>query len=65
MIPVQWRVRARDDGSLRVVDIIVEGVSMAITLRSDYASAMQANGARIDGLLSTMRTKLDQLKASS
>ncbi len=63
-IPVQWRLRENDDGSFRVVDIIVEGVSMAITHRSDYASAMQANGGRIDGLLAIMRTKLDQLKTS-
>jgi phospholipid transport system substrate-binding protein len=63
-VPVQWRLRENDDGSFRVVDIIVEGVSMAITHRSDYASAMQSNGGRIDGLLSIMRTKLDQLKAA-
>ncbi|HXP97483.1 MAG TPA: ABC transporter substrate-binding protein [Telmatospirillum sp.] len=63
-VPVQWRLRESDDGSFRVVDIIVEGVSMAITHRSDYASAMQSNGGRIDGLLSIMRTKLDQLKAA-
>lgn len=64
MIPVQWRLREKDDGSLRVVDIIVEGVSMAITYRSDYAAALQANGGKVDGLLSIMRTKLDQLKAA-
>jgi phospholipid transport system substrate-binding protein len=64
VIPVQWRLRESGDGSFRVVDIVVEGVSMAITQRSDYASAMQANGGKIDGLLSIMRTKLDQLKAA-
>ncbi len=63
-IPVQWRVRQGDDGSFRIVDIIVEGVSMAITHRSDYAAAMQANGGKIDGLLAIMRTKREQLKAA-
>lgn len=63
-IPVQWRLKQSDDGSFRVVDIVVEGVSMAITYRSDYAAAMQANGSKVDGLLSIMRTKLDQLKAA-
>jgi phospholipid transport system substrate-binding protein len=63
-IPVQWRLRESDDGTFRVIDIIVEGVSMAITHRSDYAAAMQANGGRVDGLLTLMRTKLDQLKAA-
>lgn len=63
-VPVQWRLRQGDDGAFRVVDIVVEGVSMAITHRSDYAAAMQANGGRVDSLLATMRTKLDQLRAA-
>jgi phospholipid transport system substrate-binding protein len=63
-IPLQWRLKEGDDGALHVVDIVVEGVSMAITHRSDYAAALQANGGRIDGLLATMRTKLDQLRAA-
>lgn len=61
---VQWRLRLEEDGSFRVVDIIAEGVSMAITLRSDYVSTIQANEGRMDGLLSTMRSKLDQLRAA-
>ncbi|MDR3435818.1 ABC transporter substrate-binding protein [Telmatospirillum sp.] len=63
-IPVQWRLKEADDGSFHVIDIVVEGVSMAITHRSDYAAALQANGGRVDGLLTIMRTKLDQLKAA-
>ncbi len=63
-IPVQWRIRQSDDGSFRVVDIIVEGVSMAITYRSDYAAAMQSSGGRVDSLLAAMRKKIDQLKAA-
>lgn len=62
--PVQWRLHQGTDGALRITDVIAEGVSMAITLRSDYASTMQANGGRMDSLLSTMRTKLDQLRAA-
>ncbi len=63
-IPVQWRLRQDDDGNLRIIDIIVEGVSMAITYRSDYASAIQSNGGRVDSLLAAMRRKIDQLKAA-
>lgn len=63
-VSVQWRLRTADDGNFRVVDIIFEGVSMAITHRSDYGAAMQANGGRFDNLLSAMRTKLDQLRAA-
>jgi phospholipid transport system substrate-binding protein len=62
-IPVQWDLRENGDG-FRVVDIIVEGVRMGVTYRSDYSSAMQANGGKFDALLATMRTKLDQLRAA-
>ncbi len=63
-IPVQWRLRQGDNSPLRIVDIVVEGVSMAITHRSDYAAAMQANGGQIDSLLAAMRNKIEQLKAA-
>jgi phospholipid transport system substrate-binding protein len=63
-LPVQWRLRQGEDGTFRVVDVIIEGASMAITHRSDLTAAMQANGGRMEGLLSTMRTKLDQLRAA-
>ncbi len=63
-IPVQWRLRDEPDGSYRVTDLIVEGVSMAITQRSDYASVLQGMSGHIDQLLSSMRTKIDQMKAA-
>jgi len=62
-IPIQWRLRQGDDGAFRIVDIIVDGVSMAITHRSDYAAAMQANGGKVDSLLAIMHSKLETLKA--
>ena len=63
-IPVQWRLHDMPDGSLRITDIIVEGVSMAITQRQDFSSTLQGIGGKIDALLSAMRTKIDQLKAA-
>jgi phospholipid transport system substrate-binding protein len=64
-MPVQWKVRQGDDGQLRVTDIVVEGVSMAITQRSDYNSMLQGNGGKVDGLLTALRTKVDQMRANS
>jgi phospholipid transport system substrate-binding protein len=54
-IRVDWRLRARD-GQFAIVDIIVEGVSMAVTQRSEFASVIQSRGG-IDGLLEALRTK--------
>ena len=64
-LPVQWKVHQGDDGQLKVTDIVVEGVSMAITQRSDYNSMLQGNGGKIDALLTALRTKVDQMRAAS
>ena len=63
-IAVQWRLRRGEDERFRVVDIVVESVSMAITHRSDYGAALQSNGGKMDGLFATMRAKIEQLKAA-
>ena len=64
-MPVQWKVHQADDGQLKVTDIVVEGVSMAITQRSDYNSMLQGNGGKLDALLTALRTKVDQMRAAS
>jgi phospholipid transport system substrate-binding protein len=61
-VPVQWKVRQSDDGHLLITDIVVEGVSMAITERQDYAAAMQGNGGNFDALLASIRAKIAQLQ---
>lgn len=57
-ISVVWRVR--DSGeSFKVLDIVAEGVSMAISLRHEYGSVAKARG--IDSLLEEMRSKSAEL----
>lgn len=62
-IALQWRLKQTDAG-LRVVDLVVEGSSMSITYRSEYASVIQSNGGKLEGLLAALRTKLVELKAT-
>jgi phospholipid transport system substrate-binding protein len=54
-IRVDWRLRGRG-GDYAIVDIIVEGVSMAVTQRSEFASVIQSRGG-VDGLIEALRTK--------
>jgi phospholipid transport system substrate-binding protein len=63
-MPVVWKVHTADDGKIRITDIVVEGVSMSITQRSDYNSLLQANGGKFDELLKALRTKIDQMRAN-
>ncbi len=63
-IALQWRLKQADGGGLRVIDLVVEGSSMAITYRSEYAAVIQANGGKVEGLLSALRGKLAELQSS-
>jgi phospholipid transport system substrate-binding protein len=58
-VNLQWRVRKEDSG-LRVVDVVVEGVSMSVTQRSDFSSVIQNGGGSIDALLSHLRDRKDE-----
>lgn len=53
---VDWRV-VRADGAYKITDVVVEGVSMAVTQRSEFASVIQRNGGKIEGLLALLRQK--------
>lgn len=53
-VQVDWRVRNKG-GSYKVVDIIVEGVSMSMTQRADFASVIQRGGGKVDSLLTYLR----------
>lgn len=61
-VSVQWAVH-QSAGSFKIVDITVEGVSMVVTNRSDYAAAIQAQGGKVEGLLVNMRQRVTSLKA--
>ncbi|MBL8643312.1 MAG: ABC transporter substrate-binding protein [Rhodospirillaceae bacterium] len=58
---VAWRLRKRTDG-FRVVDVIIEGVSMAITYRQEYATIIQQNGG-VSGLIAQMEKQVADLRA--
>ncbi len=56
-VAVDWRVRARGD-AYKVVDIMVEGVSMGQTQRSEFASAIKNNGGDISKFLTELRERV-------
>jgi phospholipid transport system substrate-binding protein len=56
---VAWRVRERD-GQFRILDIVAEGVSMAITLRSEYGTVLKNNGGQLPPLTEALREKVER-----
>lgn len=56
-VQIDWRVRNKG-GSQRVVDVIVEGVSMSVTQRSEFASIIQQGGGKVSHLIDHLRAKV-------
>lgn len=58
-VKIDWRVR-RTDGGFKVIDVIGEGVSMALTLRSEYASVIKRSGGQLEALTNLLRERAQQ-----
>jgi phospholipid transport system substrate-binding protein len=50
----EWRVRDGSGGT-KIVDVVVEGVSLLVTQRSDFTAVASQNG--VDGLIASLREK--------
>ena len=50
-----WRVRAQD-GVYKIIDVSIDGVSLALTQRREFAAVINRQG--LDGLLDMLRQKL-------
>jgi phospholipid transport system substrate-binding protein len=55
---VDWRL-IRTDGTYKITDVIVDGISMAVTQRSEFASVIQRHGGQVEGLLTLLRAKTE------
>jgi phospholipid transport system substrate-binding protein len=55
---IDWRVREVGEGRFAIVDVVVEGVSLLVTNRSEFDSIVGRSG--IDGLLREMRGWRDE-----
>ncbi|MGF1474867.1 MAG: phospholipid-binding protein MlaC [Geminicoccaceae bacterium] len=53
-VAIDWRVRNRD-GEPKIIDIVIEGVSQAITQRNEFSSVISRRG--IDGLIDLLQER--------
>ena len=56
-IRVDWQLRRRG-GDLVVVDVAVEAISIAATLREEYGSILRQNGGSVTALVEALRARL-------
>ncbi len=61
---VQWRVRRTGSG-YKIVDVIVEGVSLIVTQRAEFASVLQRHEGKVAALTGLLREKIVQLMQQS
>lgn len=52
-VTILWRLRPRD-GQYRIIDVVVEGVSMALTKRQEFTAIISASGNDLDGLIARL-----------
>jgi len=55
-IKVDWRL-VRDNDAFKINDVVIEGISMMVTQRSEFASVIQRHGGHMAGLLALMRER--------
>ncbi len=56
---VVWRVK-QSGNSFKIVDIIIENVSLAITARNEYTAFIKKSPNGIDGLIKDLKAKVQQ-----
>ncbi len=62
-IIVDWRVK-QVGPELRIVDVTIEGVSMAQSQREDFASVIQAGGGTVEALIKKLTEQNAKLRAA-
>jgi phospholipid transport system substrate-binding protein len=55
-VKVDWRLTGRN-GAYKISDVSVEGISMAVTQRSEFASVIQHNGGQVQSLITMLRDR--------
>jgi phospholipid transport system substrate-binding protein len=61
-IHINWRVG--NNGSIyKVLDVVVEGISMSNTLRSDFGSIISQKDGKVLGLIEELKKKISSLQA--
>lgn len=55
---LDWRLRDADDGTVKAIDVVVQGVSMVVSQRSEFGSVISRDG--LEGLLEQMRRQVER-----
>ncbi len=59
-VKVDWRLRHGKDG-WRIYDVVVEGVSMVLTQKSEFAAVIERNGGKLQPLMDQLRDRMKEM----
>ena len=62
-IEVNWRLRQKD-GTYKIMDIIIEGVTMVISYQKEYTTFLQQHQGSVQALIDELNTKAKNFKYS-
>lgn len=60
---VDWRVRAEPGGTYQVIDIIIEGLSMAQKQREEFGSFLRQHDRSLEALIVELRRRIESVRA--
>ena len=64
-IAVEITTKNEPSGAYKAIDIKIEGISMPLTHRKEYASVIQRNSGKVSALLKLMKQKAESLEAET
>lgn len=54
-LAIDWRIRDTGGQKYRVIDVVIEGISMGVTQRSEFDTIIRNGGGDVDVLLASLR----------
>jgi len=64
-IAIEITTKTEPSGEYKAIDIKVEGISMPLTHRKEYASVIQRNSGKVSELIKLLKQKADSLEAQT
>ncbi len=64
-VRIDWRLRQPGGDKHKVIDVVVNNISMVVTQRDDFVAALQGNGGDVRSFLGTLRDKIAKLQTGA
>lgn len=64
-VRIDWRLRQPGGDKHKVIDVVVNNISMVVTQRDDFVAALQGNGGDVKIFLGTLRDKIVKLQTGA